>query len=529
MDMFIIRSLILLSFLTPVLSPQALASQPQLTTSQYDNSRTGANPNETTLTPQNVHSHDFGKLFSLRVDGDVYAQPLYLPGLEIPGRGKHDVLFVATEHDSVYAFDSNTKAPPLWHVNFTNPATGITTVPGQAVRCPFINPEVGITSTPVIDVPRNTLFILARTREQAASNNPQYAQRLHALDTRTGEERPGSPVVIQASVPVQTGVATPHNLNFDPLLENPRAALLLVNGTVYLSWGSSCDVGEYHGWVMAYDAQTLMQKAVFNTSPNGKESGIWQSDTGPAADTGGNVFVVTGNGDFAPARRDYGDTMLKLALEHDRLIVRDYFTPHDQEMLSKKDLDLGAGGPLLLPDQNGAHSHLALVGGKDGNLFVIDRDRMGQYHAASDEVVQTVKLKGSLHAAPAYWNGHVYVFGDADVLHELLLNGGKLERAHDGSMGPVDPGATPTVSANGDRDGIVWTVSTRNWEIIPERLAVLHAFDAADVSREIYNSEQEFDRDRAGISVRFTIPSVVNGRVYVGTRSEVNVYGLLRP
>jgi hypothetical protein len=279
---------------------------------------------------------------------------------------------------------------------------------------------------------------------------------------------------------------------------------------------------------MAYDAQTLQQKAVFDTSPNAKESGIWQSDTGPAADGNGDVFVVTGNGEFEAADdRDYGDTLLKLALDGRDLLVRDYFTPHDQEMLSKKDLDLGSGGPVLLPDQHGAHPHLAIVGGKDGNLFVVDRDHMGQYHSASDDVVQTVKLKGALHAAPAYWNQQVYVFGDGDVLHQLAVRDGTLQPAHSGSFAPVDPGATPTISANADRDGIVWTISTRSWEVIPESLAVLHAYDAADVSRELYNSEQNSDRDRPGISVRFTIPSVANGRVYVGTRSEVDVYGLL--
>jgi hypothetical protein len=279
---------------------------------------------------------------------------------------------------------------------------------------------------------------------------------------------------------------------------------------------------------MAYDAQTLKQKAVFNTSPGAKESAIWQSDTGPAADEDGNIFAVTGNGDFEPTNgHDYGDTILKLGLDHNDLVVRDYFTPHDQETLSTKDLDLGAGGPVLLPYQNGAHPHLLLAGGKDGNLFVIDRENMGKYHPAKDEVVQIVKLKGNLHAAPAYWNQHVYVFGDNDVLRDLTVRDGKLELATNGSMGPVNPGATPTVSANGKRDGIVWTISTRTWEVFPERLAVLHAYDASDVSRELYNSEENSDRDRAGISVRFTIPSVVNGKVYVGTRSEVDVYGLL--
>jgi hypothetical protein len=514
--------------ITGVAGVSYAAEQAQLTTSQYNNARTGANLSETTLTLRNVNSRSFGKLFSLKVDGDVYAQPLYLPRLKVAGPRQHDVIFVATENDSVYAFDANEKAPPLWQTHFADPSKGITAVPARDAHCPFINPEIGITSTPVIDVERGTLFVLARTKEQVSNSAAQYVQRLHALDIATGKERPGSPVVINATVAAKNRADKRREIAFDPLLENPRAALLLLNGNVYLSWGSSCDVGDYHGWVMAYDAQTLQQKAVFNTSPNGKEAAIWQSDTGPAADENGNIFVVTGNGDFDPTNgHDYGDTILKLALDPNNLIVRDYFTPHDQETLSTKDLDLGAGGPVLLPDQNGTHPHLVLAGGKDGNLFVVDREHMGQYQPAKDDVVQTVKLRGNLHAAPAYWNQHVYVFGDNDVLHDLTVRDGKLESATTGSMEPMNPGATPTVSADGNRDGIVWTISTRTWEVFPERLAVLHAYDAIDISRELYNSEENSDRDRAGISIRFSIPSVVNGKVYVGTRSEVDVYGLL--
>jgi hypothetical protein len=490
-----------------------------VTTSQYNNERTGANSAETTLKPSNVTGKTFGKLFSRRVDGDVYTQPLYLPHLQIPGKGKHNVIFVATEHDSVYAFDADARAQPLWHVSFLDENKGVTAIPARDVHCPFINPEVGITSTPVIDVKTGTLYLLVRTKEKDS-----YVQRLHALDVKTGAERSGSPVKIDASV----GGSASKRIAFDPLVENPRSALLLSNGTVYLTWASSCDVGDYHGWVMAYDAHTLGQKAVFNTSPNSKESGIWQSDTGPAADVNGNTFVVTGNGKFdAASGRDYGDTILKLALDNNKLVVRDYFTPQDEAALSKKDDDLGAGGPIFLPDQQGAHRHLVLVGGKDGRLFVIDRDHMGGYNTTRDQVVQIVKLKGKLHAAPAYWNQHVYVFGDEDVLHELAVRNGTLVVAHNGNGGPVNPGATPTVSANGDHDGIVWTIATRTWEVFPEKVAVLHAYDAADVSRELYNSEENSDRDRAGISVRFTIPTVVNGRVYVGTRSELDVYGLL--
>ncbi len=503
-------------------NPQELSQA--VATSQYNNARTGANSSETILTPRNVGVKTFGKVFSLAVDGDVYTQPLYLPQLQIRGQGKHNVIFVATEHDSVYAFDADTRGQPLWHVSFLDQQKGVTTIPARDLRCPFINPEVGITSTPVIDIKTGTLYVVARTKEKGS-----YEQRLHALDVKTGAERPGSPVKIAASV--QGGAAgNQQAILFDPLIENPRSALLLSNATVYLTWASSCDVGDYHGWVMAYDAQTLRQKSAFNTSPDSKESGVWQSDTGPAADEAGNVFIATGNGKFdATNGRDYGDTLLKLGSDKRKLVVRDYFTPHDEAVLSKQDNDLGAGGPILLPDQQGAHRHLALIGGKDGRLFVIDRDDMGRHNADRDRVVQIVKLEGKLHAAPAYWNQHVYVFGDDDVLHELAVRDGTLAVKHNASGGPIDPGATPTVSGNGDHDGIVWTIATRNWEVFPEKVAVLHAYDAADISHQLYNSAENSDRDRAGISVRFTIPTVVNGRVYIGSRSEVDVYGLLRP
>ncbi len=480
------------------------------------------------LTPRNVNSSQFGKLFSLRVDGDVYAQPLYLSDVQIQGKGMHKVVFVATEHDSIYAFDAEGQPrTPLWHVNFTKPDQGVTTVDGRDVRCPFINPEVGITSTPVIDVGTGTLYVLARSKTGSKSLGFNYVQRLHAIDITSGAERTGSPIDVHASVKAH---GSGKNIDFDSLLENPRAGLLLSAGNVYLSWGSSCDVGDYHGWVMAYDVRSLEQKAVFNTSPNDKQSGIWASDTGPAADQSGNIFVATGNGKFdAPQGPDYGDTLLKLNLVNGHLAVRDYFTPVDQEELNKVDNDLGSGGPLLLPDQPGRHRHLVLIGGKGGTLYAIDSDDMGKLQRNSNSVVDAIRLGGSLLAAPAYWNHHVYVFANKDVLKEFTLQDGHLKLTTRAPGGPFDPGATPTISANGDKDAIVWTVSGRNWEAIPEKIAILHAFDATDIARELYTSDEFSDRDRAGISIRFATPTVVNGRVYIGARSEVDVYGLLGP
>lgn len=491
-------------YLLPVLLlALSIPIRAQMLTSQNDNARTSANLKEKILTPANVNSTRFGKIFSLHVDGDVYAQPLYLPDVEIPGKGKHNVLYIATEHDSVYAFDADGRSTePLWHKNFLDAKSGITTVPAADVNCPFIRPEIGITPTPVIDQAAGTIYVLARTKEgQGFLRADHHPQRLHALSVTTGAEKPGGSVAIQA-------------VNFDPLRELPRAGLLLANGQVFLTWASSCDVGPYHGWVMAYDARTLAQTAVFNTSPAASESGIWQSDNGPAADDQGNVYAATGNGKFDPGR-DFGDTVLKLGLEGHGLVVRDSFTPENQRELNAQDLDIGSGGPMLTP--NG----LLLVGGKNGDLYVLDRQHMARPR-------QIFEFQGGIYAAPAYWNGHVYVLASGDYLSDFAMKGGELStkpvatgRQHFGN-----PGATPAISANGTTNGVVWLIETKGWNGA-DRPAVLHAYDAAHVDRELYNSEQNAGRDRVGKTLRFTIPTVMNGRVYVEAKGEVDVYGLL--
>ena len=498
-----------------LLAAQATA---QVLTSQYDNARTGAILTETTLTPANVNFGRFGKIFSLKVDGDVYAQPLFVPRVEIPGKGMHNVIFVATEHDSVYAFDADTPADPLWHVSFVS-ASGVSTVPARDVACPFITPEIGITPTPAIDLQSGTLYVLARTREsKGVLSSDRHVQKLHALAITTGAEKFGGPVEIKTA-------------GFDPLRELPRAALLLANGQVYLTWGSSCDVGPYHGWVMAYDARTLAQTAVFNTSPAEEESGIWQSDNGPAADEDGNVYVATGNGKFTVARggSDYGDSLLKLGLGKSGLSVLDYFTPFNESQLNKADADLGSGGPMLLPRQPGDNRRLALVGGKDGHLYVLDRDRLGKYQPnGNTHAVQVIRSGEGIYAAPSYWNGRVYVLAEGDYLSSFPVNKGKLADKPDvqGTQRFGNPGATPAISANGNRDGIVWLIETKTWNGA-DKPAVLHAYDAANVAHELYTSEQNRERDRAGLTLRFTIPTIVNGRVYVDAKGRVDVYGLL--
>lgn len=516
------RSQILLAALIAALI--AMPAAAQVTTSQYNNARTGANLNEAVLTPQNVNAGQFGKVFTLRAEGDIYAEPLYLPHLQIPGKGVHNVVFVATERDIVYAFDADGKSTdPLWRVTFIAPAKGVEVLTTQDVACPFITPVVGITSTPVIDTATGTLYVLARTRE-----GRDYVQRLHALDVATGAEKFGGPAVIRASVKNSSG----RQVDFDPLRENPRASLLLVNGKVYLMWASSCDVDPYHGWVMVYDAQTLAQEAVLNVSPDGTQGGIWAADTGPAADKDGNVFVATGNGTFDANRsggRDYGDSLLKMSLNGQSLSVSDYFTPFNQEKLNDADLDLGSGGPILLPDQPGPHPHLAVIGGKGGTIYLVDRDNMGRFHEGDDSnAVQTLTKFDSVLSAPAYWNQNVYILVSNDVLKDFTLKDGRLspQPVAQANEKFVDPGATPTVSANGVKNGIVWVIETKGWRS-SDRYAVLRAYAAANVSRELYDSNQNATRDRAGACLRFTIPLVVNGRVYIGTKDEIDVYGLL--
>jgi hypothetical protein len=509
--------------LAALLSGSALLGQ--VLTSQYDNARTSANTRENILTPANVNSRQFGKVFSYKVDGDVYAQPLYLARVPIPGKGTHDVVYVATEHDSVYAFDADERsAEPLWHASFLGP--GVRTVSASDVGCPFISPQIGITSTPAIDLASGTLYVLARTKEsQGFFSDDRFVQRLHALAVTTGVEKLGGPIEIRASVQGRGAVS------FNPIAENPQAGLLAAHGQVYLTWGSSCDIHPYYGWVMAYDAKTLKQTAVFNTSPDSGESGIWQSHTGPAADEQGNVYVLTGNGTFNAAEygRDYGDTVLKLRIAGRALEVADYFTPYNEDYLNSTDLDLGSGGPVLLPEQPGDHAHLLLGGGKQGALYVLDRDQLGKIQPGRDaQAINVLRFRAALFSAPAYWNGHVYVLASDDFLYDLPLEHGSIsfEQYTKGTQ-HFGLGATPAVSANGTRDGIVWLLESKP-AAGRDQPAVLHAYDAANVARELYTSEQQGGRDRAGMTLRFTIPTVANGRVYVPARGEVDVYGLLR-
>ncbi|HEY6289980.1 MAG TPA: choice-of-anchor D domain-containing protein, partial [Terriglobia bacterium] len=354
---------------------------------------TGQNLNETVLTTGNVNSNQFGKLFSLPVDGQAYAQTLYVQGLKIPGQGTHNVIYVATENDSVYAFDGDGRSQTaLWHVSFISPP-GVTTVSSTAVNCTNIGSQVGITSTPVIDPVRGVLYVLAVTAESENGNQSvQYVQRLHALDIATGAEELGGPVVITASVPGTGEGSVGGVITFDPLHEEQRSALALVNGVVYLNWASYCDNDPYHGWTLGYDGGSLAQVSVFNTSPNGTRVGTWESGSSTAADADGNLFLTTGNGTFdaSTGGLDYGETYLKLSTASG-LNVADYFTPYDQAADTQADLDAGSGGPLLMPDQPAPYPHLMVGAGKEGTIYLINRDDMGGYNPNNNnQIVQSL-------------------------------------------------------------------------------------------------------------------------------------------
>jgi hypothetical protein len=521
----------MLMLMTNDLSAQNL----RVTTSQYNNMRTGANLNETVLTSETVNARQFGKVRSIPVDGAVYAQPLYLSHVDVPGKGIHDLLFVATERDSVYAFDANgNSTEPIWQVSLLPTKDGPSfPVPAADVQCPFISPAVGITSTPVIDAETGTIFVLARSSARAnILAGPRYSQQLHALAVTTGREKFGGPVEIRASVSGTGEGSSGGQVQFDALRENPRAALLLTKGAVYLTWASSCDVSPYHGWVMAYDARTLQQLGVLNTSPNAGESGIWQSDTGPAADEQGNVYVSTGNGLFDAAAgggRDYGDSMLKLRLKGHQLLVADFFTPENQQELNSDDGDLGSGGPLLVPAKSGTDVAGLVFGGKQGVLYDINPNRMGgaQRQSTSPEV-ESFRLSNGIYSAPAYWNGHLYTFASEDWLKQFTVTNGRVASAYSSrsKQESLFSGGTPTISANGNRNAVVWIVETRAWNAAGTQ-AVLRAYDALNVAKQLYSSDENPTRDQASEAVRFAIPTVINGRVYVGGVKAITVYGLL--
>jgi hypothetical protein len=516
----------------------AANNYPGTFTGRNDTLRTGQNLNEVALTTGTVNRTQFGKLFSYPVDGYVFAQPLYVEGVNVSNLGVHNVVYVATENDSVFAFDADTNGTgggQLWQKSFLDPANGVTTVPQGAVENGNDIPvQVGITATPVIDPAINTLFVIARTKE-ITGGVTNYVQRLHALDIRTGFEQAGSPVVIQATVS-GTGVGSiGGQLSFDSLRENPRPALLLANGTVYISWASLEDILPFHGWVIGYNESNLQQAGVFNTTPNGSEGGIWQGGDGIAADANGNIFVVTSNGSFdaSTGGLDYGDSVLKLTASNGVLSVGDYFSPFNQASLSSLNWDLGGGGAMLLPDQPGPYPHVMLAGGKGSTIYELNRDFLGGNSATANQNLLTIpavisaNLQGSGNrGGPAYWQGQVYYASSLGYPMQFSLQGGLISTVPIAQSNKLFgyPGGAPVVSANGNNNGIVWILQVdRYTNSLP---ATLRAFDASNISRQLYSSDNA-TRDTAGPAVKFSAPTVANGKVYVGTQTELDVYGLL--
>jgi PA14 domain/Fn3 associated len=502
-----------------------------------DNARTGQNTNETVLTPAVVSSANFGKIFSHDVDGYLYAQPLVMTGVNIPGKGTHNVVYVATEHDSVYAFDADddtsANAAPLWQVSFINPAAGITTAKVSDVECGELFPQIGITSTPVIDPTSNTIYVEARTREMSNSV-PVFYHRLHALDLATGAEKFGGPVVVQATVP-GTGDGNDHagHVPFNSLTHLNRCALLLSRGVVYIGYASQCDNAPWHGWLFGYYAQTLALSNLFNTTANGRAGGIWMSGGGPAADSAGNIYLATGNGTFDPSVgvNAFGDSILKLSATNGLALV-DYFTPFNQANLNSRDLDLGSGGWMLLPDEAGdglANQHLLVGASKEGKMYLLNRDNLGRYNSANDNaIVQSIPNAAGSFDTPAYFNHHIYFIGAGEPLKSFTIANAHVDTNEFGFSGyGFDfPGATPSISANGTNNAILWAVDCSAFGAGGP--AVLLAFDALNVANVFYDSSVPDSgvRDNPGAAVKFAVPTIANGKVYVGTRYALSAYGV---
>ena len=502
----------------------ALPCSAQVSVLTYHNDlfRSGVNANETTLTPANVASSRFGKRFSYTLDGVVYAQPLYVPNVPIPGQGTHNVVYVVTEHDTVYALDAdaNTGAP-LWQVSFLGP--GVTTVPSSDVNCGQVAPEIGMTATPVIDPASGTIYVVPMTKE-TFGGTATYVHRLHALDIATGAERPGSPVEIQVSVPGKGDGGSSDMLIAKNYKE--RAGLMLLNGIVYTTWASHCDEFTYHGWVIAYDAPTLQQTAVYNNTPNGRLASFWNSGAAPAADAQGNIYVVGGNGTFDAntGGTDLGNSFVKLTPAPD-LSVADYFTPFNYDSLNQHDLDIGSSGALLLPDSAGssAHPHLLVSAGKEGRIYVLDRDNLGQFQQGSDsQIVQSLAgAIGPVFGIPTYFNNTLYFSGVNDKLKAFPIQNAQMATtpSSQSALSFGQPGGVPSISANGVTNGIVWMAQSAGG-------AALYAWDATDLTKILFNSNTTGGRDSLGSYVKFSTPTIANGKVYVGTQNSLVVYGL---
>jgi hypothetical protein len=514
-------------------------------------SRNGVNAQEYVLTPSSVSSTTFGKLFSCRTDGAIYGQPLWVPNLVIAG-GQHNVVFVTTQHDSLYAFDAD-KSPctTLWQVSLIDTNHGGTagekSVANSLVGVGYgdIAPEIGVTGTPVIDVANRLLYVISKSVDTSGN----IYQRLHKINLTTGSENLNSgPVVISGSFPASSGT-----VSFVPKQQNQRAGLALVNGVVYAAWASHEDADPWYGWVMGFDASSLSHLYTFNATPNTSEGGIWMGGGAPSADASGNLYVITGNGGFDASNstapnNDYGDSFLKLT---NSLTVAQYFTPAAQSTDNSNDADFGSGGTSLvvdLPASGTLPNHLVVGGGKDGYLCLLNRDALGGYSGTNNGAVQVLNFGNGIFGTPAYWNWSFYLAGEGGKLQQFTLNSStyKINTSPTSttSIGFRFPGTTPSISTRPDNsNAIVWALENGLY-CTPQSPgcgpAVLHAYDATNLGTELWNSSQGTG-NTAGLAVKFTVPTIANGKVYVGTRGndnqqsgntatvpgELEVYGLL--
>src|SRR5579863_1018386 len=528
--------------------PAALRAQ-NVTTQHYDNTRSGSYTFETQLTPSSVTPSNFSRLFSQSVDGQIYAQPLYMQNVTISGT-VHNVIFVATENDTVYAFDADTNggtnASPLRKASMLTSAhgaaSGATAIPQADVSTTDITPIIGITGTPVIDPSTNAIYLVSASKE-----NGGYAQRLHALDITSGAEKFGGPVQLSGTVSGNGNGSSGGTLTFDQKWQNNRAGLLLLNGIVYVAFASHGDNGPWHGWILAYNAATLKQTSVWCSSANGIGAGIWMSGSGIAADNlnptgnspGGRLFVATGNGTSDATTpytntMDYGDTLVRLHLNNGVMTVADDFTPLNQSSLSGADKDVASGGVLVLPDQSGSHTHLLFQTGKEGRFYIVDRDTMGGFSSSSDNIAQEIPVNGGsgnfpivagIWGMPAFFNNTMYIWGKDDNLKTFPMTSGKFPTSAS-STGPLTigfPSPTPVISSNSGANPILWSIETDNFSSGTN--AVLRATDATNISNTLYDSSAK-SSDNPGGAVKFNVPTVANGKVYVGATNQLSVYGL---
>ncbi|MGB6484472.1 MAG: hypothetical protein WBE86_13385 [Candidatus Acidiferrales bacterium] len=521
----------------PAVSPGIPSGPVNVLTYHDDNARTGGNANETILKPGNVNPREFGKVGFLPVQGLVDAEPLYVSHLRIGG-AKRNVIFVVTEHDLAYAFDADTFAK-LWQVSLLGPDE----TPSGNRGCGQVTPEIGVTATPVIDLhggPDGIMYVVAMSKDSSG----KYYQRLHALDLVTGTEVNGGPETIVATFP---GSALPNSsgqVDFDPKQYKERSGLLLLNGVVYTSWASHCDFDPYTGWIIGFDATTLKRASVLNIEANGSEGAFWMAGAGPAVDESGNIYLLAGNGSFEttlnaqgfPDKGDFGNAFLKLAVSSGKLSVADYFDMHNTVEESRKDLDLGSGGTLVLPDMtdnSGKVRHLAVGAGKDNIIYLVDRDSMGKFNPDNDNAIyQEIPSTGSensnglggsggVYSMPAYFNNTLYYGAVDDSIRAFKFEHARIvtPAASKTAITFGYPGATPSISSDGISDAIVWAVENNT-------PGVLHAYDASNLAHELYNSNRERRRDEI-TGNKFITPMIAAGKVYVGTPNGVAVFGLL--